>query len=365
MFQLDAILDPSARRALFGRVRLVGLFLLVFASVAAALSVGLRAVSASPDMVVLSPKLEHLKTNADRYDTVFLGTSRTFYHIVPDFVEAGAAQAGCRNYSVYNFGVFGLTGAEQDWLLEEVLALGAIRRVILEDPLPQPRDPGETTTQRGRFFHGPEDYAPAMSSIASYPESALKRVYRTGVLGIGALYDLSGVGRGAALAFPEATPSAPHVFDMIEDGFEALGSKMTPGIQARRDEFLAQPERFEEALDLYGRTSPNIEARADYMSAKLDRVEAAGKSAALYISPDLLELDRTAQVGFSVAERSPQATVLNFNRPDAYPELFERDVWYDFSHLSRAGAEQLSRKVGAELCAAQTSSGEGALHAVR
>lgn len=365
MILLDTLSDPVARRTLIGRARLVGLFALVFAGVCAALSLTLRSVSPAPDMLVLTPKLEHFQTNADEYDTVFLGTSRTFYHIVPDLVEAGAAEAGCPGLSVYNFGVFGLTGAEQDYLLDAVLESDSVQRIILEDPLPQPRQFSEAMTERARYFSAPAGYGAVMGSVSSYPESFPKRIFRSGIFAFGAAYDLSGVGRGAALAFPEAEPPVPHTFDMSEDGFEALGDKMTDGIQARRDEFLSRPEGFEEALDLYGRSSPNIDARAAYMIGKLRQVEAAGKAASLYISPDLLELDRTAQVGKRVAETAPGLSVLNFNRPDAYPDLFERDVWYDFSHLSRSGAERLSRKAGAELCQAQTGAGEVGVNAVR
>lgn len=365
MILLDTPSDPVARRTLIGRARLIGLFALVFAGVCAVLSLTLRSVSPAPDMLVLTPKLEHFQANAEDYDTVFLGTSRTFYHIVPDLVEAGAAQAGCPGLSVYNFGVFGLTGAEQDQLLDAVLESESVQRVILEDPLPQFRQFSEAMTERARYFTTPSRYSASIDSISSYPESLPKRVFRGGIFAYGAAYDLSGVGRAAGLAFPEADSAARHSFDMSEDGFEALGAKMTDGIQARRDEFLSSPDGFDEALDLYGRDSPNLDARAAYMIAKLRKVEAAGKDAALYISPDLLELDRTAQVGKRAAVMAPDLSVLNFNRPDIYPNLFERDVWYDFSHLSRAGAERLSRTAGAELCDTQTGAGEGDANAVR
>lgn len=365
MILLDTLSDPAARRSLIDRTRLTGVFVLVFALVCAVLSVTLRSVSQAPDMSVLSPKLEYFQAHSSEYDTVFLGTSRTFYHIIPDVVETGAAQAGCSGLSVYNFGVFGLTGAEQDWLLESILEVENVQRVIVEDPLPQPREFSEATTQRARYFNAPTGYGAAIDSVASYPESLPKRVFRTGILAYGAAYDLSGVGRAASLAFPAADPSAKQTFDMSESGFEALGAKMTDGIQARRDEFLSDPDGFEQALDLYGRDSPNLDARAAYLIDKLGKIEAAGKSAALYISPDLLELDRTAQVGKRVAAIAPASSVLNFNRPDIYPELFEREVWYDFSHLSRAGAERLSQTVGRALCETQNEAEEGKPDAVR
>jgi hypothetical protein len=57
--------------------------------------------------------------------------------------------------------------------------------------------------------------------------------------------------------------------------------------------------------------------------------------------------------------------VLNFNRPDVYPELFERDLWFDFSHFGETGARILSRKVGAEYCAMSTTGKDTVANAVR
>ena len=82
-------------------------------------------------MRVLSPKLTAYQARASEFDTVFIGTSRTFYHIVPDDLETAVEAAGCPRPNVFNFGVFGLTGAEQDWLVERVLEAGegALRTV--------------------------------------------------------------------------------------------------------------------------------------------------------------------------------------------------------------------------------------------
>jgi hypothetical protein len=88
------------RTALFSAI----LFAIGFVAVAIPLSLGLRAATPMPDLLVLSPKLEAYKAAPEKYDTVFIGSSRTFYHILPDAVEAGAAEAGCPDWKVYNLG---------------------------------------------------------------------------------------------------------------------------------------------------------------------------------------------------------------------------------------------------------------------
>lgn len=353
---------------LLAHIRLFGLFGLVFAMVAAGLSLYMRATSPMPDMVVLSPKLEIYRADAARYDTVFIGTSRTLYHIVPETIAASAEATGCQAPAVFNFGVHGLTGAEQDWLIAEVLKVGKghVSRIILEDPLPEARTPDDVSSTRSRFFHGPDLYKANLDSIMSFPESPAKRLFRTGIFAYGVAYDLSGVGRAAERAFPEDAEDAESDVPKFrrEHGFEALDEVTSDSIEARHQEFLDQPEKFAEALEKYSwGDSPNLEARANYMIGKLRAVQEQGIDVALYVSPDPLELDRTPQVGKKVAELAPDLTVLNYNRPDAYPDLFERGIWQDFSHVSREGANRLSRSVGTDLC--ETSMLEELADAVR
>jgi hypothetical protein len=351
------------RTALFSTI----LFAIGFVAVAIPLSLGLRAATPMPDLLVLSPKLDAYKAAPDAYDTVFIGSSRTFYHILPDAVEQGAAEAGCPDWNVYNLGVFGLTGAEQDWMIEQVTAADgkSLKRIVIEDALPNERTLDGVTTNRARYFNSPDMWPAQIASIASYPESLPKRVFRGGMFALGTGFDLSGVGRGADLLFPPGDPEEPESFDLSNDGFEALGSIMTPDIEARRKDFEDKPEQFKQDLALYGaRSDEDVSARAAYLAERLDQLNARGLDAALYISPDLPELDRTPRTGEAVKALGDYK-VLNFNRPDAYPDLFERDLWFDFSHFGETGARMLSLKVGAEYCAMSSTGKDTVANAVR
>lgn len=340
------------------RTRACLIFAAAFALAASALSLTLRAISPDPEIDMLSDKVRILIEEPNTYDTVFLGTSRTLYHVIPAEVEAAASQAGCPAINVYNMGVYGLTGSEQDWILDKILTNrpDTLQRIIIEPPLPEFRHLHEITTSRSRFFHGPENHAAALDSIQSYGESTPKRLYRAGIYALGVAYDLSGVGRAAARFFPPAEEPADYLsFSMAEHGFEALDEVTSEGIEARRQEFLANPEKIDAQLGLYGNPSPNIDARADYMVDKIRRIEAAGLQPSLFISPDFMELDRTPQTGEAAARQMPGLSLLNFNRPDAHPDLFAPNLWHDFSHFNRKGATALSRALGADLCASMTA----------
>lgn len=344
------------------------LFAGTFTICAALLSQGLRAATPMPHLTVLSDKLEYWRANAAEYDTVFIGTSRTFYHIDPVTVAASAADAGCPDVRAFNFGVFGLTGAELDFVVDEVLsAPGAdLRMVVLEDALPQPSAMVDATNTRARWFHGPAYWGGALDNITSYPESLPKRIFRTGIFVYGAGFDLSGAGLGAALMFPPAHPYTEAPMDLSLLGYEPLGSILTDNIVARRKDFLNNPDGFTKALTHYGAPSNEaVEARAAYIAQRLKAIEARGVDAAFYVSPDLVELDRTPRVGEAVQALDPSLDVFNYNRPDRYTDIFEREMWHDFSHLLPQGAERLSAYVGADICESLTQSSEGDAHAVR
>ncbi|MEZ5938362.1 MAG: hypothetical protein R3C52_09085 [Hyphomonadaceae bacterium] len=349
------------------RVGVSLLFVLAFALVSSGLSIYLRATSPMPHIAMLSDKLDAVAENGDRYDTIFLGTSRTLYHVIPDEVEAAAAEAGCPGLGVFNFGFYGMTGSEQDWILNRLLETRSprLKRIILEPPLPEYRSVGEILTDRSRFFHGLEDVPAASRSIWSYAESAPKRVFRSGIFALGVAYDLSGVGRLSTRFFPPPGNHQPSRMNLSEDGFEALDDVATADGEARRKDFLEHIAEVSDILARYGDPSPNIEARAAYMVAKMRRIEEAGVEPVLFVSPDIMEIDRTPQTGEAVRRQAPDLKVLNFNRPDVYPDLFDTSLWHDFSHFHRAGAKRLSHKIGAELCDAQTRTRTSDLHAVR
>jgi hypothetical protein len=245
------VLEGIGRMVSFRGLLPVALFGAAFAVSASALSLTFRVSQPMPEMLVLSDKLADWRARASEFDTLFVGTSRTFYHIDPEAVERGATTAGCDGLNVFNFGVFGLTGAEQDWLIEEILAAPGQRleTLILEDPLPAARTMADATNTRARWFHGPDSWQAQLANISSYPESAAKRLFRTGIFGYGALYELSGAGAAASVFFKEDTGIGDgDPMDMSRDGFQVLGSSPTDDILARRREFLASPKEFGDKL---------------------------------------------------------------------------------------------------------------------
>src|SRR5437016_2606538 len=66
-------------------------------------------------------KIDWLAEHEDRYDTFFLGTSRTFGGIRPDLFDQAMAAAGTPTHS-FNLGINGMRPPEDSYVLEQVLA---------------------------------------------------------------------------------------------------------------------------------------------------------------------------------------------------------------------------------------------------
>lgn len=350
--------STCTKRTGFGRgARLCGLFAIAFVMVSTGLSLYFRSISPMPYFQVLTPKLNIYQARADEYDTLFIGDSQTQYHVLPEAVEDGATAAGCLRPNVFNFGVFGLQGVEQDWLIGEVSKIGAghVRRIVIGRPQPEPRAIEDATTSRRRYFLSPALYGRKADNIANYAESAPKRLFRFGVFLYSVAYDLSGVGRGAETAFPEKSETSTLEIEagfMKEDGFEALDELDFEANRIRHKAFIEDLAAFDRAVAAYGsKTRPNIAARAKYLRRKLDAIAANGLKSAYYVSPDPDELDRTGPVGDAL-DAITDHPVLNYNRPDLYPDLFDRSLWYDPNHVGRKGARLISERIGRDLCEA-------------
>ncbi|MEM7662219.1 MAG: hypothetical protein AAF292_08205 [Pseudomonadota bacterium] len=335
-------------------IGLFALFALTFAAVAVPLSLLLRARAPAPHMIVLSQKLEIYGEMPQAFDTIFVGTSRTYYHIVPDAVEDAAEATGCDRPSVFNFGIFGLTGAEQSWLIAEIQRLGRdkLSRLVFEHALPEARTFARATDIRSRYFHGPEHYAAIAENISSMPETAPKRLFRSGIAMLGIGYDLSGVGRASEALFPSLAEldddTAPF---RRERGFAALDEEIAPDIIQRGKAFSADPAAFPRLITKRANMDlPNTTARASYLGEQADTLTNSGIRSGIWFPPNLLDEDPHRRLAAAIQEASPATTVLDYSRPEAYPNLFNQSLWFDDAHLGREGATLLSAEVGKDLC---------------
>ena len=97
------------------------LVLLFFASLALSAKVISRLIPPAP-IPQFSEKLAHFAAHKDEYDTLFIGSSRTFRQILPSLFDPLMA-AGGQPARSFNFGLDGMFSPEDAYVAEKIFAL--------------------------------------------------------------------------------------------------------------------------------------------------------------------------------------------------------------------------------------------------
>jgi hypothetical protein len=301
-------------------------------------------------------KLEHFRRHGDQYTALFLGSSRTFRGFVPEVFDRGMRERGIESRS-FNFGVPGARAVEVLHLLGRIAACEPRGvELVLVDPegLSVLIDERNFKARSVIDWHDP----PTTALIAAYVLEADRGRGDERELWarhwIACAYNVTNVGRGLAWVDgwlgiapdPElvAQTLGPRLDGYVAQGEESgeLAPRARRFQQKKLQDYLRQVDEFRAAelssdppapaaLELFRR----IEARVRALGAAPVFVAQPG----LYLQEDLIH----------AAERGDVATLLRFDGPDRYPELYAVENRFDANHLNDAGArvftELLARAV--------------------
>lgn len=328
--------------------RALGLALLcgaAFALVAALV----RAALPWPPEYGLAAKWEHFRAHKDEYDAVVLGTSRVFRGVDTPRIEQELAARGVP-LSIFNFGVAGMRAFEEDRVLREVLALepARLRWVLLEGGpwSPEFRFEELTYSSRSVFWHDAHETLTAL--VASWrAEAPWTRRLRLAATHLDLfLWRLASYGQGRLLladrlrcgeraerrAATMATIERQHGFQSAD---EHTGRTFAPG----REELLAESEPYRAQVAA-------IEAESERPVAEGHLVLRGVREQRRLADAHGVRLVYVVQPGYEGAperttlwRRGEIETLLDFDRPERWPELFALENRYDEKHLNRRGAE--------------------------
>jgi hypothetical protein len=310
-----------------------------------------------------------LTTEADRrrlvferasppYDTVFLGTSRTYRGLDPAAFDTRTAAAGRPTHS-FNFGLFGLRLFEARRVLKDLLAADRedrLRFVFLEMP------PANWALERENLqsdrvirYHDWRTFVDILRYLNQDPQTS---VWSGWPRVVPLMENQANRGLGAA-AFQSLAAGEDGVDDFIEqgaaelgdrgDGFQPLDQALSRAdgdarerMEERHRLLLPSPEEWEESIEKLRKqlsahqtvTDVAIELLAE-LSALVDQQRA---TPIFYLAPGF-----TPQWDVRGAhERGSVPALLAFDDPDRYPELYDRSLYFDKGHLNERGAELFS-----------------------
>jgi hypothetical protein len=314
-----------------------------------------------PEEYGLRAKVEHLRQNADRYDLVYVGSSRTYRGLDPHVIDPLLAERGIQVLS-FNVGVGGMYAYERDHLLRSVVALRGerLRWIVMESGMYEPRaDFGANRwSTRSVHWHDLEGTWLAMRSSLRLDAPWLERLDAcwTHLQLFGMRLFNMGQGRRIVLdllgASGDPLGRALSPAELAEGrGYQALEGLVREDTNAWQRRLAADPQ-FARALARHvaerNAAPPDLEhLDVEAIRAQLADVRAAGLELIHFLPPGN---DGHPEV-LALHARGDIPHLLHYNDPAAYPDFFDDDSRYDEVHLSAESAAALSRRVAADLAA--------------
>ena len=304
-----------------------------------------------PVVPIVSPKLDWWRTHAEEYDTLIIGSSRTYRQIIPATFDAAMAAGGIPTRS-YNLGIDGMRPPEDTYLLERALAAHRtpLRFVVMECNALKMEIPDDNAdTLRAVYWHdlprmgvlwrlcfapdysgerrsAGKRFSSAWGNLRHYSDHARLWLWRNAHVGAGNERLLASIG---------IIPSAPTFIEVgpRKDGYrppttaERMSGKTLADYERRLAEILAHPA--------HGINYSDAESQRELLR-KRDIVLATG-ARPIFIAPPLLE----SFVFTPAAECG--VTFLNFAAPARYPALYALENRRDSGHTNSAGSDIYTR----------------------
>lgn len=312
----------------------------------------LHAVDNHADVPVVGEKLAHLGRNPQRYDTLFIGSSYVYREFDPARFDDLTAAAGAPSVS-FNLGIPGMDPPETYWLLDRALASGEgrWRLVFIElDSLHSRVRPANVHTRRFESWHDLPRTVASLQAVATGTTSRGKKLKDIATHAEAFVRRLAMVGRGrgllgAPLQDERGVEKAPPL-GARGDGFVSLDEEQAAVFALRRDMFGAfEEDRFEEKLaalkagveDEEGIASVS-DLEIDLLQSAVERARASGARVVLVVPPCLATRARLIRR----AQALDGVTVLAFNDPERFPELYDTAFRFDVGHLNAQGADRFT-----------------------
>lgn len=302
-----------------------------------------------PQIHGIEAKLAWLTEHGADYDTLFIGSSRVLWHIIPQQFDAAMAGAARPTHS-FNLGYTSMRPPEDSYVLEKALEVRRepLRFVVVEaDEIALKVRDEIAGTSRQDYWHDPrrmralaQHALAAVGTEAGWWKSFDER--RDAYRELGShippfLAWATNLGQGEALISTRRKPRDwTHLVGPLRDGFT---EEKKEGLSTRDAKHL----RSEMKKD---RPGPEVadEASQELYRDMEQRIAKTGARMIVIVPP------RTETGAFLPdPARFPHVPVFDFSDAARYPELFEARHRHDSDHLNLIGAGIFTRLLAARL----------------
>lgn len=294
-------------------------------------------------------------------DTIGIGSSRMWHEFDSAAIAAASAHAGCA-IEAYNLGVGGLNGIEMRLLLKKIAAMRppGLKRIVFDMPNHIHLQFANLNSRRAFVTTDPADAPLALEDILSHPDprkaSALARY------AVATLYENSAIGTLTHLL----APAAPAVADTPDDPLLLGYAPLDAARASRTPEHRHLEQNYESFTKLVGQLhqislttkAPAVgtarsRLRSRITDAYIDLIKSFGYEPVLLLLPDTYPeaIRDAAMLEAHVHAARAGVTVINLMSSAYADTVYEPAAWWDWTHLSAATVDELSRNIGRDLCA--------------
>ncbi len=279
-----------------------------------------------PEVPGIFPKWTHFKKHRDRFDVLFVGSSRFYHQILPP--QFDAAVGSVRSF---NFGYDGMWPPESFYLLRQLLALrpARLKWVVIDlMDINTQLDERNNSTLRMAYWH---DLAHTRIAFRDILASGLNREQKLDLLaqhGRFGFSEMLNLGRGAELLakrLEEKKPrKKPYSWEATA-GYEPGPDRAMEG--KIREGFVTTVDRLKKGLA----PMPVRPVFRDALHDLIADIRRAGAEPIFVIAPTINGRENFTEI-------PGDAAVFALNDPAEFPELFNPDKHYDAWHLNEKGA---------------------------
>ncbi|MEQ1859874.1 MAG: hypothetical protein ABMA13_08060 [Chthoniobacteraceae bacterium] len=309
----------------------------VFLAALAGLCAAIRIAQPFPKVLGVYQKWLYFQKHKDRYDAIFLGSSRFYHQIIPAQFDERVKAATGREFRTFNFGYDAMWPPESFWMLRQLLAMkpARLRWVFIDCMDISPHlDERNMHTRRIAYWHDIRHTRMAMDAVA---ELRMRPILKWSLWSAHATYLLrqwTSQGLGTEwLAFElglekRKKPSRWDPPDAWRDteGYEPEKLARFTGPQL---------EKFERDVVAWRKGVPPVPIKPSLRNAL---AEITTEARAAKIEPILvLTPTVTPQENFSGLPEG--VAVWRYDDADRYAALYDPAHHYDAAHLNHEGAQ--------------------------
>lgn len=289
-----------------------------------------------PDVPGIGQKYRYFAQHKDRYDILFVGSSRFYHQIIPKQFDAEVEELAQQRLHSFNFGYDGMWPPESYFVVRQLLALRPQRlRWVVVDLMDVNAnlDERNNSTQRMAYWHDPRHTLLAWRHL--WHESMHRREERVRLIlahGRHLASQLANVGSGARALqvwlLPKKAWKEPKEWAGTE-GFDP--GPDTPMVGAELTGYQETVARLRRSLP----PKPMGPVLKHAVAELVQEIRKAGAEPIFVIAPTLNSRE-------NFTDLPPGVPLFAFNDPNQFPELFDPAVHYDGWHLNERGARKFT-----------------------